>query len=76
MHNSVCLKRRQIRASSRYARQVTPRRAQTRATIVLRKIDAAGRPVRQVELSDQHAQVVVDRERKRGLEIYDLRDWR
>ncbi len=33
-----------------------PRCAQTHATIVLRKIDAAGRLVRQIELCDQHAQ--------------------
>jgi len=47
-----------------------------RATIVLRKIDAAGRPVRQIELCDPHAQVVIARERERGFEIFDRRDWR
>jgi hypothetical protein len=36
------------------------------ATIVLRKIDAAGRPVRQIELCARHAEAVIARERKRG----------
>lgn len=53
-----------------------PRCATSRATIVLRKIDAAGRPVRQIELCDRHAKVVIARERKRGFEIFDRRDWR
>jgi hypothetical protein len=46
----------------------------SRATIVLRKIDAAGRPVRQIELCGRHAQIVVARERGRGLEIQDRRE--
>jgi hypothetical protein len=53
-----------------------PRCTASRAMIVLRKIDAAGRPVRQIELCDRHAQVVIVRERARGLEIQDRRDWR
>jgi len=53
-----------------------PRCIQTRATIVLRKIYAAGRPVRQIELCDRHAKLVVARERARGFEIFDRRDWR
>src|ERR1017187_2594695 len=44
-------------------------------TIVLRKIDAAGRPVRQIELCDRHAEAVIARERKRGFEIFDRSDW-
>jgi hypothetical protein len=40
------------------------------------QIDAAGRPVRQIELCTRHAQVVVARERARGFEIFDRRDWR
>jgi len=47
-----------------------------RATTVLRKIDAAGRPIRQIELCDRHAEAVVTRERKRGFEIFDRREWR
>ena len=52
-----------------------PRCAGHRATIVLRKLDAAGRPIRQIEL-DRHADAVIARERERGLEILDRRDWR
>jgi hypothetical protein len=40
------------------------------------ELDAAGRPVRQIELCDRHAAAVVTRERGRGLEILDRRDWR
>ena len=39
------------------------------ATVILRKLDAAGRPIRQIELCDAHAEVVIGRERNRGLEI-------
>ena len=38
-----------------------PRCAEPRATIVVGKIDAAGRPVRQIELCTRHARVVVAR---------------
>jgi len=34
-----------------------------------------GRPVRQIELCDRHAEIVTARERERGLEIFDRRDW-
>jgi len=53
-----------------------PSCAAQRATIVLRKLDAAGTPVRQIELCDRHADVAIARERERGLEILDRRDWR
>ena len=46
------------------------------ATLVAEKIDTAGRHVRQIELRDRHAEIVIDRERVRGLEINDRRDWR
>jgi len=46
-----------------------------KATIVLRKIDAAGRPV-QIELCDRHAEAVIARERAHGPETFDRRDWR
>jgi hypothetical protein len=52
------------------------RGATRRATIVLRKVDVASRPVRQIELCDRHAQLVIARERARGFEIQDRRDWR
>jgi len=47
-----------------------------RATIVAEKIDGAGQHVRQIELCAQHAEAVIARERKRGLEIFDRGDWR
>jgi len=53
-----------------------PRCATSRATIALRKIDAAGRPVRRIELCDRHADAVIARERKRGFDVFDRRDWR
>ena len=46
------------------------------AAITLRKVAAAGRPVRQIEPCDRHAQAVIARERVRGLEIFDRPDWR
>ena len=51
-----------------------PRCAQSRATIVLRKIDIAGRPIRQMELCVRHAQIVLARERAHGLKIEDRRE--
>jgi hypothetical protein len=39
------------------------------ATSMLRKMDPAGRFVRQIELCDQHAHVVIKREHARGLEV-------
>jgi hypothetical protein len=44
------------------------------ATQVAEKVDNAGRHVRQIELCGSHAQVVIARERARGLEIFDRRD--
>ncbi len=52
-----------------------PRCTAGRATVVLRKIDAAGRPVRQIELCYRRAEGVITRERTRGFEIFDRRDW-
>ena len=40
-----------------------------RATVILRKLDAAGRPLRQIELCDAHGDLVIARERARGLDI-------
>jgi hypothetical protein len=48
-----------------------PRCPVRRATIVLRKIDAEGRPVRQIELFNRYAEDVIARERRRGFEIFD-----
>jgi len=36
----------------------------------------SGRPVCQIELCNRHAEALVARERKRGFEIFDRRDWR
>ena len=45
-----------------------------RATLIAQKVDGMGRHVRQVELCARHCQIVIERERKRGLEISDRRD--
>jgi hypothetical protein len=42
--------------------------------LIAEKIDAAGRHVRQIELCPQHCDIVVERERARGLEICDRRE--
>jgi hypothetical protein len=47
-----------------------------RATLIAEKVDTAGRHVRQIELCQRHCQIVIERERARGLEIHDRRDWR
>ena len=44
--------------------------------MVAEKVDAAGRHVRQVEVCDRPAEALVVRERMRGFEIFDRRDWR
>jgi hypothetical protein len=49
-------------------------RCQACATVVAEKVDAAGRHVRQIELCTRHGDVVIERERSRGLEISDRRD--
>jgi hypothetical protein len=50
--------------------------ARNRATLVLRKLDAPRAGVRQIELCYRHSEIVIARERTRGLEILDRRDWR
>jgi hypothetical protein len=45
-----------------------------RATLIAEKVDTAGRHVRQIELCPQHCQIVIERERARGLEISDRRE--
>ena len=44
-----------------------------RATLIAEKVDTAGRHVRQIELCPPHCQIVIERERFRGLEICDRR---
>src|ERR1035437_6477038 len=41
-----------------------------RATLIPEKTDAAGRHVRQIELCRLHCEIVIKRERARGLEIF------
>jgi hypothetical protein len=49
------------------------RRCSVRATLIAEKTDAAGRHLRQIELCSQHCEIVIERERSRGLEIWDSR---
>jgi len=39
--------------------------------VIAEKVDGAGRHIRQIELCPQHGEIVIERERKRGLEISD-----
>jgi hypothetical protein len=48
-------------------------RCQERSTLIAEKVDAAGRHVRQIELCPLHCDIVIARERSRGLEICDRR---
>jgi hypothetical protein len=59
-----------------YASPCRARGCPKRATLIAEKVDAAGRHVRQVELCEPHLNFVIDRERARGFEIFDRRDWR
>jgi hypothetical protein len=45
-----------------------------RATLIAEKVDTAGRHVRQIELCPLHCEIVIERERSRGLEICDRRN--
>jgi len=47
------------------------RSGQERAALVAEKVDGAGRHVRQIELCARYCDIVIERERKRGLEISD-----
>jgi hypothetical protein len=61
----------------RYVSQCKARRCLKRATLIAEKTDAAGRHIRQIELCAQHCDIVIERERVRGLEISDRRgEWR
>jgi hypothetical protein len=57
-----------------YVSRCKKRRCPERATLVAEKIDSAGRHVRQIELCDRHAQVVIARER--GARLRDIRSSR
>jgi len=57
----------------RYVSRCKVSRCTERATTVAEKVDAAGRHVRQIELCARHCEVVIERERARGLAIADRR---
>ena len=58
----------------KYVSQCKARRCLKRATLIAEKIDVAGRHVRQIELCLLHCEIVIERERSRGLEISDRRN--
>ncbi len=58
----------------RYVSNCKARGCQERATLIAEKVDGAGRHVRQIELCQRHCGIVIERERKRGLEISDRRN--
>ena len=57
----------------KYVSQCKARRCLKRATLIAEKVDGAGRHVRQIELCPLHCEIVIERERARGLEISDRR---
>lgn len=59
-----------------YVSQCKARGCPKRATLIAEKVDVAGRHVRQIELCLAHCEVVIERERARGLEISDRRELR
>jgi len=56
-----------------YVSQCKARRCLTRATVVAVKVDGAGRHFRQIELCAGYCEIVIARERARGLKISDRR---
>jgi hypothetical protein len=58
----------------RYVFKCQARGCLARATLVTQKTDAAGRHIRQIELCERHCQIVIERERARGLEVSDRRN--
>ena len=56
-----------------YVSRCKARNCLARATLVAEKVDGAGRHIRQIELCARHSEVVIARERARGLEISDRR---
>ncbi len=55
-----------------YVARCGARGCRSRATTIARKMDAAGRFVRQIELCYEHALIVMERERAGGM---DVRQW-
>ncbi len=56
-----------------YLSKCKARRCWERATLIAEKVDGGGRHIRQIELCTKHGNVVIARERARGLEISDRR---
>jgi hypothetical protein len=56
-----------------YVSQCKARTCLKRATLIAEKVDSAGRHVRQIELCAPHCEIVIERERARGLGISDRR---
>jgi hypothetical protein len=50
------------------------RRCLNCASLIAEKVVGAGRHDRQIELCERHCEIVIERERARGLEICDRRD--
>jgi hypothetical protein len=46
---------------------------QYRATTIVRYVDSQGRPLRQFEVCDAHADLIIRRERRAGAAVRDLR---
>jgi hypothetical protein len=57
----------------KYISQCKARNCLKRATLIAEKVDTAGRHVRQIEICSLHCEIVIERERARGLEISDRR---
>ena len=57
-----------------YVSKCKARSCLARATLIAEKVDGAGRHVRQIELCARHCDVVIARERSRGLEVSDRRE--
>jgi len=57
-----------------YVARCKARDCLTRASLFPQKVDGAGRQVRQIELCERHSRIVIERERKCGLEISHRRN--
>jgi len=57
----------------KYISRCKARSCPEHATLIAQKVDGAGRHIRQVELCARHCDIVIKRERTRGLEICDRR---
>ena len=58
----------------KYVSQCKARSCLKRATLIAEKVDVAGRHIRQIELCESHLNIVIERERTRGLETSNRRN--